>query len=53
VEFAAMSRGQCAACHRPGAADDGCTQCHNYHVGQAGLAHSWPSTLEGNRLQPD
>ncbi len=36
-EFIGMRLDQCAACHRPGAADDGCTQCHNYHVGSQGM----------------
>ncbi len=40
LEFAPMLLTQCAACHRPGGANDGCTQCHNYHVGQAGIQWS-------------
>lgn len=31
-EFATMKVSQCAACHRPGGANDRCVQCHNYHV---------------------
>ncbi|MCC6508472.1 MAG: cytochrome c3 family protein, partial [Pirellulaceae bacterium] len=31
-EFSAMHLGQCTACHRPGGANDGCLQCHNYHI---------------------
>lgn len=31
-EFAAMSKSACSACHKPHAAGDACTQCHNYHV---------------------
>ncbi len=31
-EFASMNLTQCAACHRPGGANDRCVQCHNYHV---------------------
>ncbi len=36
-EFIEMRLDQCAACHRPGGANDACTQCHNYHVGSQGL----------------
>lgn len=32
-EFQPMELSQCSACHREGAANDGCTQCHNYHIG--------------------
>lgn len=39
-EFVPMQRTQCVACHRPGGANDGCTQCHNYHVGNAGFEWS-------------
>lgn len=39
-EFTSMRISQCAACHRPGGANDGCTQCHNYHVGAAGFEAS-------------
>ncbi len=31
-EFKSMHLEQCSACHRPNAANAGCTQCHNYHV---------------------
>jgi hypothetical protein len=31
--FHAFTKQDCAMCHRPGAAGDGCTQCHRYHVG--------------------
>ncbi|TWT96893.1 hypothetical protein Pla108_26680 [Botrimarina colliarenosi] len=31
-EFAALSTAACASCHKPHAAGDSCTQCHNYHV---------------------
>ncbi len=31
-EFKSMHLDQCSACHRPNAANTGCTQCHNYHV---------------------
>lgn len=43
TEFVSMKRSQCAACHRPGGANDGCTQCHNYHVGAEGFrwSHAW------------
>ena len=36
-EFKAIEKSQCNACHRPGGASQGCTQCHNYHVGSTGL----------------
>lgn len=36
-EFKAIEKSQCNACHRPGGANQGCTQCHNYHVGTDGL----------------
>ncbi|TWU67404.1 Doubled CXXCH motif [Crateriforma conspicua] len=31
VGFAEMTKADCAVCHRPGAAPDGCVQCHRYH----------------------
>lgn len=31
-EFHSIEKAQCNACHRPGGAPQGCTQCHNYHV---------------------
>ncbi len=31
-EFRSMHIDQCSACHRPNAANTGCTHCHNYHV---------------------
>jgi hypothetical protein len=40
LEFKPMEKSQCSACHRPNSAGDGCTQCHNYHVGQAGFEWS-------------
>ncbi len=40
-EFQPMRRQQCTACHHPGSASDACTQCHNYHVGNAG--YLWQS----------
>jgi hypothetical protein len=36
-EFKAMEKSQCNACHRAGGASEGCTQCHNYHIGTRGL----------------
>ncbi|GAB5404769.1 MAG: hypothetical protein Aurels2KO_30000 [Aureliella sp.] len=39
-DFAPMKIEQCSACHRKGGAKDGCTTCHNYHVGSAGLQWS-------------
>ncbi|MEM8733349.1 MAG: hypothetical protein AAGG44_03955, partial [Planctomycetota bacterium] len=39
-EFSPMQRADCIACHRPGAANDRCTQCHNYHVGTQGFEFS-------------
>lgn len=39
-EFKPMDRSQCVACHRQGGASDGCTQCHNYHVGSKGFGWS-------------
>ncbi len=41
-EFLPMETEQCSACHRQNAAGDGCTQCHNYHVGQDGFRLSQP-----------
>jgi hypothetical protein len=37
-EFEPMKMADCLQCHRPGAAGDNCTQCHNYHVGKSGWA---------------
>lgn len=31
-EFAALSKTACIQCHKPQAASESCTQCHNYHV---------------------
>lgn len=31
-EFVSLSKTSCVECHRPHAAGDRCTQCHNYHV---------------------
>ncbi len=31
-EFLSLSKSACTDCHRPQAAGDHCTQCHNYHV---------------------
>lgn len=31
-EFVSLSKTACVECHRPHAAGDSCTQCHNYHV---------------------
>ncbi len=39
-DFVPMKIEQCSACHRKGGAKDGCTTCHNYHVGTAGLQWS-------------
>jgi hypothetical protein len=39
-EFRPMEQAQCTACHRPGGANHGCTQCHNYHVGTMGVEWS-------------
>ncbi len=38
-DFQPMSHQQCATCHQPQGANDRCTTCHNYHVGDlpAGL----------------
>jgi hypothetical protein len=32
VDFLPIQRSDCASCHRPNAAGDHCTQCHNYHT---------------------
>ncbi len=32
-DFAPITKGTCANCHRPGGAPGGCIDCHNYHVG--------------------
>ncbi|MBX3424018.1 MAG: hypothetical protein KF752_20875 [Pirellulaceae bacterium] len=32
-DFRAMEKSQCTACHRQGGAPQGCTQCHDYHIG--------------------
>jgi hypothetical protein len=45
AEFTPMQRNQCVACHRPGGASDGCTQCHNYHVGSSGFLRSQSSQV--------
>lgn len=39
-EFLSMSRSQCVTCHHSGSANEGCTQCHNYHVGSEGFEWS-------------
>ncbi|MEO8268652.1 MAG: hypothetical protein ABI557_02965 [Aureliella sp.] len=36
-EFIDMRVEQCSACHQAGGASDGCTVCHNYHVGASGM----------------
>lgn len=36
-DFVPMKLEQCAACHQKGGAKDGCTTCHNYHVGTSGF----------------
>lgn len=36
-DFVPMQLEQCAACHQKGGAKDGCTTCHNYHVGTSGF----------------
>ncbi|MEE8156474.1 MAG: hypothetical protein V3T53_16080, partial [Phycisphaerales bacterium] len=33
ASFDSMSLAQCAVCHTPSGAGDGCLTCHNYHVG--------------------
>ena len=40
-DFEPISKMDCATCHREGAAPNGCTTCHNYHV------HSLPSRVAG------
>ncbi|HBE66743.1 MAG TPA: hypothetical protein DDW52_01210 [Planctomycetaceae bacterium] len=39
-DFRPMRLEQCVDCHRRGGAKDGCTTCHNYHVGSQGLQWS-------------
>ncbi|MFO0944040.1 MAG: hypothetical protein U0930_25165 [Pirellulales bacterium] len=39
-EFKTIEKSQCNACHRSGGANQGCTQCHNYHVGTEGFEAS-------------
>jgi hypothetical protein len=34
-EFQPIQKAQCSSCHQPNAAGEACTQCHNYHVGNA------------------
>ncbi len=34
-EFMLMQKAQCSSCHTANAAGESCTQCHNYHVGNA------------------
>lgn len=34
-EFMPMQKAQCSSCHTANAAGESCTQCHNYHVGNA------------------
>lgn len=34
-EFMPMQKAQCSSCHMANAAGESCTQCHNYHVGNA------------------
>lgn len=36
--FAPLKVADCASCHRTGSVGNSCTQCHNYHVGQAAIA---------------
>ena len=36
-EFFALSKSACTECHRPQAAGDHCTQCHNYHISPLAL----------------
>ncbi len=48
-EFTSIKISQCSSCHRPGGANDGCTQCHNYHVGQVGLDWSTTDSASVNR----
>ncbi len=35
ASFDSMSLAQCAGCHTPSGAGDGCLTCHNYHVGSS------------------
>jgi predicted CXXCH cytochrome family protein len=48
AEFKHMEKSQCTACHRPNSANDGCTQCHNYHVGDR--AFQWSHPTESRNL---
>ncbi len=32
-DFAPIRKATCAACHQSGLAKNGCTECHNYHIG--------------------
>jgi hypothetical protein len=41
--FEPMSKSACVTCHTAGAAGDGCTQCHNYHVHAESLPLPLPS----------
>ena len=49
--FHAVTRQDCAECHRPDAAGDHCTQCHHYHVDTAPPAQDpvIPAVAYGSR----
>ena len=40
--FHALTKQDCATCHKPGAAGDSCTQCHRYHALDTALHNSAP-----------
>jgi hypothetical protein len=48
-EFVNMQKSQCNACHQAGGASEGCTQCHNYHVGSDGLRAMLPHVQNADK----
>ncbi|MEM9645351.1 MAG: hypothetical protein AAF989_10180, partial [Planctomycetota bacterium] len=47
--FEAVTRDQCASCHRKGATSESCTLCHRYHID----IDPWRHRLDANRRVAD